>query len=70
MEKEKLERIGLLAKKKKKEGLSKTELDEQQALYAEYLGEIRRSFGATLENTVIKRPDGTVEKVKDRRKNN
>ena len=44
------------------------ELAEQQVLYKEYLAEIRASFGGTLENTVIKRPDGSVEAVKDRKK--
>ncbi len=66
MTKEKLERINTLAKKKKTEGLNERELAEQRALYAEYLAEIRLSFGSMLENTVIKRPDGTVERVKDR----
>lgn len=68
MEKEKVARINALAKKKKEEGLTPEELAEQQALYKEYIAEIRLSFGGTLENTVIKRPDGTVEAVKDRKK--
>ncbi|MBQ9468262.1 MAG: DUF896 domain-containing protein [Clostridia bacterium] len=69
MEKEKIARINELARKKKTSGLTPLEAEEQQTLYAEYLNEIRASFGATLEHTVIKRPDGTVEKVKDRKKN-
>lgn len=68
MEKEKVARINALAKKKKEEGLTPEELAEQQALYKEYIAEIRLSFGGTLENTVIKRPDGSVEAVKDRKK--
>ena len=64
MEKEKLERINFLAHKKKSVGLTEHEALEQQALYAEYLAEIRMSFGATLEHTVIKRPDGSVEPLK------
>ena len=68
MEKEKVARINALAKKKKEEGLTPEELAEQQVLYKEYLAEIRASFGGTLENTVIKRPDGSVEAVKDRKK--
>ena len=66
MEKEKIERINFLAHKKKTEGLTAHEAAEQQALYAEYLNEIRMSFGSTLEHTVIKRPDGTVETLKKR----
>lgn len=69
MIKEKLERINFLAKKKKEEGLTEREAAEQQALYAEYLAEIRQSFGAMLDNMVIKRPDGTTEKLRERRKN-
>jgi uncharacterized protein YnzC (UPF0291/DUF896 family) len=68
MEKEKVARINALAKKKKEEGLTPEEQAEQQALYKEYIAEIRLSFGGTLENTVIKRPDGSVEAVKDRKK--
>lgn len=67
MDKEKIARINALAKKKKEEGLTEEEQNEQKALYDEYLNEIRLSFGSTLENTVIKRPDGSVEKVSDRK---
>lgn len=69
MEKEKLDRIKELAHKKKETGLSDEELSEQKKLYDEYLAEIRASFGSILDNSVIKRPDGSVEKVKDRKKN-
>ena len=61
MEKGKLERINLLARKAKLEELSREELDEQAALRAEYIAEIRASFGAQLDHTVIVRPDGTRE---------
>ena len=61
MEKGKLERINLLARKAKLEELSREELDEQAALRAEYIAEIRASFGKLLDNTVIVRPDGTRE---------
>ncbi len=53
LEKAKLDRISFLAKKKKQQGLSESELKEQKALYEEYLGEIRKSFRATLENIEI-----------------
>lgn len=68
MEKEKVARINELAKESKVRALTEAELKEQAELRQEYINEIRLSFGATLENTVIKRPDGTVEKVKDRNK--
>lgn len=68
MEREKINRINELARKSKETSLSTEELAEQKALRDEYIAEIRASFGATLENTVIQRPDGTKEPLKDRKK--
>ena len=69
MEHEKLERINALARKQKTpEGLTEAEKAEQAELRKEYVAEIRASFGATLDNTVIVRPDGTKEAVSERRK--
>ena len=53
MEKAKLDRISALAKKKKEVGLTEAEQKEQKELYAEYLGEIRRSFRQTLDSIEI-----------------
>lgn len=64
MEKAKLERINELAKKKRESQLSAEELEEQKALYAEYIAEIRMSFGSMLDNTVIQYPDGTKKSLK------
>lgn len=64
MEKEKIDRINELARKKKEQGLTEAELIEQAALRAEYLAEFRASLRGTLDNTYIERPDGTREKVK------
>ena len=61
MDMEKLDRINALARKAKTESLSRAELDEQAALRAEYIAEIRASFGVQLDHTVIVRPDGTKE---------
>ena len=68
MEREKINRINELARKSKETALSHEELAEQKALRDEYIAEIRASFGATLENTVIQRPDGSKEPLKDRKK--
>ena len=46
---------------RQRQSLSRAELDEQAALRAEYIAEIRASFGAQLDHTVIVRPDGTKE---------
>ena len=53
MEKEKILRINYLAAKKKKEGLSQSEEEEQKALYREYLSAVRRNFKATLDGIEI-----------------
>ena len=68
MEKEKINRINELARKSKEAPLSEEELREQAELRAEYIAEIRASFGATLANTVIQRPDGTKEPIPLRNK--
>ena len=44
MTKEKLERINYLAKKSKREGLTKTEKLEQERLRSEYIQNLRKSF--------------------------
>ena len=64
MEKEKLNRINQLAKIKKERALTPKEEAEKAILYKEYISAIRASFGATLDNTIIRRPDGTEEKLK------
>ena len=64
MEKAKIERINYLAKESKVRELTEEEKTEQAALRQKYVAEIRASFGATLENTVIQRPDGSKEKLK------
>ena len=64
MEKAKIDRINEFARRVKAgETLTEAELEERAALRTEYLLEIRASFGATLENTVVVRPDGTREKL-------
>ena len=64
MEKEKLNRINELAKKSKETELTEEEKAEQAALRQEYINEIRASFGAMLDNTVIQYPDGTRKSLK------
>lgn len=64
MEREKIDRINQLARLSKERELTPLEKEEQAALRREYVLEIRASFGAMLDNTVIERPDGTREKLR------
>ena len=68
MEQSKIDRINELARKKKAEGLTPAELEEQAALRAEYIAGFRASLTAQLENTVLVNPDGTKHKVEKKNK--
>ncbi len=63
MTKEKIDRINFLARKKKSEGLTEAELEEQAILRREYIEGYKRSLVSQLENTYIVEPDGTKRKV-------
>ncbi len=60
MDKKMLDRINELAKKKREQGLTPAEQEEQKKLYKIYLGEIRSQFNATLDNVSVKDKDGSV----------
>ncbi len=67
MTKEKLERINYLAKKSKREGLTKTEKLEQERLRSEYIQNLRKSFKKQITSLTVIDPlgnDVTPEKVK------
>ena len=64
-----INRINELAKIAKERELTPEELEERARLREEYIIEFRKSFAAQLDNTVIRRPDGTEEKVSERNKN-
>ena len=64
MEKQKLDRINELARLSKERSLTEEEKAEQAALRQEYINEIRLSFGAMLDNTVIQYPDGSRKSLK------
>lgn len=63
MTQEKIDRINFLAKKKKSEGLTEEELQEQAILRREYIEGFKQSLVSQLENTYIVEPDGTKRKV-------
>ena len=64
-----IKRINELAKIAKERELTPEELEERAKLRAEYIEDFRRSFAAQLDNTVIRRPDGTEERLSDKNKN-
>ena len=60
MDKQMLDRINELARKKKTVGLTAAEQEEQKKLYKTYLSEIRQQFSQTLDNVSVEQKDGTV----------
>lgn len=64
MEKEQIERINELARKKRTVGLTAAELEEQAALRAQYLKEFRQNMIATLESVRVEQEDGSYVPLK------
>lgn len=56
-----IKRINELAKIAKERELTAEELEERDRLRKEYIADFRASFSAQLDNTVIRRPDGSEE---------
>lgn len=67
MEKAKLDRISELTRIARTRPLTEAEQAERAALRTEYINDFRASMTGLLDNSVIVRPDGTRENVKDRR---
>ena len=63
MEKEKIERINELARKRKTEGLSEEEQTEQDALRKEYISGFRNNLQELLDSMVVQEPDGTRHRL-------
>ena len=55
-----IKRINVLAKKKREEGLTEAEQNEQKALYKKYLASFRKNVERQLDNTDVEFPDGRV----------
>ena len=70
MNEEKIARINALYHKSKAEGLTEEEKVEQQELRKEYVEAIRGNIRATLDNTSIKNPDGSITPLKIVRERN
>ncbi|MCM1299285.1 MAG: DUF896 domain-containing protein [Firmicutes bacterium] len=65
MDKKKIERINLLARKSKSEGLTEAEKTEQKALRDEYRAEFRKSLSGQLDNTFVIDEQGNKIRLSD-----
>lgn len=63
MEQYKIDRINVLAKKSKAEGLTEEEKQEQAALRREYIDAFKASLCANLDNTYIVDEKGNKRKL-------
>lgn len=63
MNQEKIDRINVLARKSKAEGLTEAEKAEQAELRREYIETIRMNLRGQLNNIDIQNPDGTIENL-------
>ena len=60
-----IKRINELAKLAKERALTPEELEERDRLRKEYIADFRASFSAQLDSTVVRRPDGTEETLRE-----
>ena len=63
MEKEKIERINELARKRKAEGLSAEEQLEQETLRKEYISGFRNNLQELLDSMVVQEPNGSRHRL-------
>lgn len=63
MEKERIERLNLLAKKYREEGLDEDERLEQEELRSEYLLDIRKNLRSQMEHTYVLDENGNEVKL-------
>ena len=68
MEQAKIDRINILAKKQREQGLTEQEKTEQAALRKEYIESFKKSLVGQLENITIVEPDGTKHKLPKKQK--
>lgn len=63
MNQEKIDRINVLARKSKAEGLTEEEKKEQAILRQEFIASVRQNLKAQLDNIDVVNPDGSVENL-------
>ena len=67
---DRLKRINELAAIARERELTEEEIRERDVLRKEYLEQFRSNFRGILDNTSIKRPDGSVEPLQPLRRKN
>ncbi len=67
MNAEKIARINALARKARTEGLTPSELEEQNTLRLEYRQSVVGNLRGQLDNTVVVNPDGTAYRPKEKK---
>jgi uncharacterized protein YnzC (UPF0291/DUF896 family) len=67
---EEIKRINELARKKKTEGLTPEEIEEQAALRGKYIASIRANMRSQLEQIRIVEPDGRITKPEKKKRYN
>ena len=60
---EKIDRINVLARKSKAEGLTESEKKEQALLRQEYIAAVRKNLKSQLNNIDVVNPDGSIENL-------
>ena len=65
---ERIKRINELYHKSQAEGLTPEEKDEQAQLRKEYVASVRANLRGQLDSITIERPDGSKEKLSEKRK--
>lgn len=60
---EKIDRINVLARKSKAEGLTEAEKKEQALLRQEFLAAVRKNLKGQLDNIDVVNPDGSIENL-------
>lgn len=63
MEQSKIDRINVLARKSKSEGLTEEEKKEQDLLRKEFIADVRKNLRSQLDQIDVVNPDGTVENL-------
>lgn len=64
MEKERVERMLALARRKREQGISESEQRLLDAMRQEYLRDFREGFARQLDNVYIEQPDGSYQKLR------